>query len=126
MSIQRKTKSLKAVQNYFDNRSAAVSVVELVGFFKDEMNKATVYRILSRMESEGLIHSFSGMDGLTWYASCKGCSSKEHYDQHPHFQCKKCGRMECLEVNLSIPKIKNRKIDSEIVLFVGECNNCLS
>lgn len=126
MSIQRKTKSVKALQQYFESHSNAVCVVDLVAHFKEEMNKATVYRILSRMETEGMIHSFSGKDGLTWYASCKHCSHGEHQDRHPHFQCKKCGRMECLEINLPIPKIENHKVDSEIVLLIGECDNCLS
>jgi Fur family ferric uptake transcriptional regulator len=74
----------------------------------------------------GMIHSFSGKDGLTWYAACKQCSQGEHHDQHAHFQCRKCGRMECLEVSLPIPKIKDHKVDSEIVLLVGECSHCLS
>ena len=126
MAIQRITKSVKAIQDYFENRDAAVSVVELVEHFKKEMNKVTVYRILSRMETEGTIHSFIGNDGLTWYAACKQCSHGEHHDQHPHFQCKKCGKTECLEIDLSIPKIKNHKVDSEIILLVGECENCLS
>ncbi len=115
-----------AVQEFFENSDYAVSVVDLVNHFKEEMNKATVYRILSRMESEGMIHSFNGMDGLTWYAACKHCSHDHHEDQHPHFQCKKCGRVECLEISLPIPKVKDHKIDSEIVLLVGECNNCQS
>jgi Fur family ferric uptake transcriptional regulator len=106
MPIQRKTKSVKAIQDFFENRTTAVSVVDLVDYFKEEMNKVTVYRILSRMETEGIIHSFSGKDGLTWYAACKQCSQGEHHDQHAHFQCRKCGRMECLEVSLPIPKIK--------------------
>ena len=127
MPIQRKTKSVKAIQDFFENRTTAVSVVDLVEHFKAEMNKVTVYRILSRMETEGLIHSFNGTDGLTWYAACSTqCSHKAHHDSHPHFQCKKCGRVECLEITVPIPKVKNRKVDSGIVLLVGECEECLS
>ena len=126
MPIQRVTKSVKAIQDYFENRSTGVSVVDLVNYFKEEMNKVTVYRILSRMEKEGTIHSFNGKDGLTWYAACKQCSHDEHNDQHPHFQCKKCGRMECLEISVPIPKVKNHKVESGVVLLFGECSNCLS
>ncbi|MEL6635400.1 MAG: transcriptional repressor [Bacteroidota bacterium] len=126
MAIQRVTKSVKAMQRYFGDRSTAVSVVDLVEHFRGEMNKVTVYRILSRMEAEGIIHSFSGSDGLKWYAACKQCTNHSHYDHHPHFQCKVCGMIECLEISLPIPKLKNRKVDTEIILLIGECETCAS
>lgn len=126
MPIQRVTKSVKAVQDFFEGRETAVSVVDLVAHFKGEMNKVTVYRILSRMETEGLIHSFNGHDGLTWYAACKECSHTAHNDSHPHFQCKICGLTECLEITIPIPELKNHKVEAGMVLLVGECSRCLS
>ena len=94
--------------------------------FKDEMNKATVYRIISRLEADGIIHSFKGTDGTTWYASCKDCSFDEHRDCHPHFQCKICGKIECLTMDVTVPSIPNRKVDSAQLLITGQCENCQS
>ena len=126
MGIIRKTKSVKTLLNLFEQHTKALSVVELVEQLKQEMNKTTVYRILERLEDDGQIHSFKGKDGLTWYAKCSDCSAAHHNDTHPHFQCRKCGKMECLEMSVSIPKIKTHKVDSEIVLLIGECDSCLS
>jgi len=124
MEMHRKTKSVKTLLDFFSQRKDAVNAVVLVELFKEEMNKATVYRIVSRLEADGVIHSFKGSDGLTWYAACKDCSCEEHHDCHPHFQCKICGKMECLELTVKLPKIEKHKVDSEIILLVGECENC--
>ncbi len=120
----RKTKTLTQVQELFDRRQGAVSVVELVDHFSEVMNKVTVYRILARLEKEGVIHSVRDKDGLTWYAKCQHCLKNSHDDHHPHFQCNKCGRMTCIPMTVTIPKIENHKIEKESILLVGECEDC--
>ena len=92
---------------------------------KNEMNKTTVYRILDRLEQEGIIHSFNGKDGLKWYAKCEGCHAQHHLDKHPHFQCTECGIVDCLEINVTIPNIPNRRIDNSQVLILGQCDLCI-
>ena len=126
MEVHRKTKSVKVLLDFFNQREDAINAVELVAMFKDEMNKATVYRIISRLESDGIIHSFKGTDGNAWYASCKDCSCDEHHDCHPHFQCKVCGKTECLTFDVSVPSIPNHKVDSVEFLITGQCEDCLS
>jgi len=59
MGIIRKTKSVKAVLREFDESNDAVSVVDLVEDLQGEMNKSTVYRILERLQDDGILHSFS-------------------------------------------------------------------
>jgi len=93
MGIIRKTKLVEALLEFFEQEANALSVVDLVEQFKGKANKTTIYRILDRLENEGLVHSFKGQDGLTWYAKCSSdCSSADHKDNHPHFQCKQCGK----------------------------------
>ncbi|NRA93639.1 MAG: transcriptional repressor, partial [Psychroserpens sp.] len=70
MSIIRKTKSVKMLLEIFESTKSALSVVDLVEQLKSEMNKTTVYRILERLENEGVLHSFNGINGLKWYAKC--------------------------------------------------------
>jgi len=120
----RRTKSVMKVQKYLDGRDNAVSVVELVEHFSDEMNKVTVYRILARLEEEGLIHSFLDEGGLTWYAKCQNCVRDDHDDNHPHFQCNKCSTIICLPISITIPKIENHRVDKKNILLVGECEEC--
>lgn len=126
MGIIRKTTSVKFVLQVFEERKKAVSVVALVKLLKEKMNKTTVYRILDRLEQEGVIHSFLGIDGLKWYAKCQGCSASHHSDVHPHFQCKDCGDVECLSVDVKIPLIKNKEIDTAEIILTGRCESCVS
>lgn len=124
MKVVRKTKSVKLLIDIFENSSSAISVVSLIEQFKKEMNKTTIYRILDRLEEDGIVHSFIGLDGLKWYAKCNNCSSHHHIDTHPHFQCQDCGQLDCLDTDITIPKIPNRKIEFAQVLLVGKCEQC--
>ncbi|EAS19921.1 transcriptional repressor [Nonlabens mediterrranea] len=124
MGITRKTKSVKSVISIFENNSDAQSVVHLVDLLKREMNKTTVYRILERLENEKLVHSFVGKDGLKWYAKCTDCCLDEHKDIHPHFQCKDCGKTQCVKQEITMPLLPNYQIDTVEVLFYGLCEQC--
>lgn len=126
MKIIRKTKSLETIVNIFNNSNKAISVVDLVQLLKNEMNKTTVYRILDKLEEEGFVHSFLALDGLKRYAKCQGCSSELHIDTHPHFQCQKCGKLDCLSEEISIPPISSRQVDFAQILLVGLCDTCIS
>jgi len=127
MGVIRKTKFVEALLNIFDKSTNALSVVELVEQFKGKANKTTIYRILDRLENDGIVHSFKGQDGLTWYAKCSSdCSTAHHKDIHPHFQCQQCGKVECLSISIVLPKIKTHKIESAEMFLSGHCENCLN
>ena len=124
MGIIRKTKSLTTILQVFEEKYDAIAVVHLIELVRSLMNKTTVYRILDRLERDGIIHSFNGKDGLKWYANCKDCSVSHHSDKHPHFQCTECDKVECLSVEIKIPSIKNHKVDSSSILLMGKCEVC--
>ena len=126
MGVLRKTKSVKIVLNEFAQNSSATSVITLIDRLKSLMNKTTVYRILEKLEDDGILHSFLAKDGLKWYAKCNGCSADKHKDLHPHFQCLDCGKVDCLSFNIEIPKISNRKIEFSQFLIQGQCEECLT
>lgn len=126
MGVIRKTKSLDLLLGIFNESSNAFSVVQLVKKTEKHMNKTTVYRILDRLEEEGVIHSFNDTNGLRWYAKCNECSKGHHMDTHPHFQCSSCGNIECLSVNITIPKVPGFEIDSAEIMLVGTCKSCSS
>ena len=124
MGIIRKTKSLTTILQVFEEKYDAIAVVHLIELVRSLMNKTTVYRVLNRLEQDGIIHSFNGKDGLKWYAKCKGCTADHHTDKHPHFQCSECDKVECLSVEIKIPSIKNHRIDSTDILIMGQCEVC--
>ncbi|MCH2200068.1 MAG: transcriptional repressor [Flavobacteriales bacterium] len=126
MGIVRRTKSLDLLMSQFADSHDAISAVALIESLKKDVNKTTVYRLLDRLEDDGVLHSFMSSDGIKWYAKCKGCSSSGHADVHPHFQCTDCGKVDCLDLEVTIPSIPGRKINSSQILIQGTCDNCLN
>lgn len=124
MGIIRKTKAVEVLLNTFNNSKEAISAKQLISQLVGKFNKTTIYRVLDKLEDDGVLHSFLGKDGLKWYAKCQGCSASEHKDVHPHFQCLSCGKVDCLSVTVSIPKIDNRKVTVSQVLIQGQCETC--
>jgi len=126
MGIIRKTKSVEVLLNEFNNNSSAISVTKLVTKLNSRFNKTTIYRVLDKLEDDGVLHSFLGKNGLKWYAKCNGCSADKHKDLHPHFQCLDCGKVDCLSFNIETPVIPNRKVNLAQFLIQGQCDECLT
>ena len=126
MGIMRQTKSVKRILNEFEKEPKALSTVDLIKRLSQDHNKTTIYRVLDRLEDDGVLHSFQGTDGVKFYAKCHGCSKSQHSDIHPHFQCVSCGKMDCLDVRVSIPKVPNRRVLSSELLLQGHCEQCSS
>lgn len=124
MGIIRKTKSVEALLNEFEKSSGAISVIELIKRLSSKFNKTTVYRVLDRLEDDGILHSFLGTSGIKWYAKCNGCSKSKHTDVHPHFQCISCGKVDCLDSIVTIPELPKREIVTSQVLIQGKCEAC--
>lgn len=120
----RQTKSVKRILNEFEKEPKALSTVDLIKRLSQDHNKTTIYRVLDRLEDDGVLHSFQGIDGVKFYAKCHGCSKSQHSDIHPHFQCVSCGKMDCLDVRVSIPKVPNRRVLSSELLLQGHCEQC--
>ena len=126
MGIIRKTKSVVELLKEFDNNSSlgAISVITLIERLGSKFNKTTIYRVLDKLEEDGVLHSFLGKNGLKWYAKGNGCSTNVHNDVHPHFQCLVCGKMDCLTVSVALPKMPNRKVVASQLLIQGKCEEC--
>ena len=125
MGVIRKTKSVEILLNKFNKSSKAISAIKLIDCLSSQFNKTTIYRVLDKLEDDGVLHSFLGKNGLKWYAKCNGCSSKAHHDAHPHFQCLDCGKVDCLTtIDVNIPNIPNRKIPISQLLLQGRCEEC--
>lgn len=124
MGVIRKTKAVEVLLNEFNNSSTAISAKKLIEELDSTFNKTTIYRVLDKLEDDGILHSFLGKEGLKWYAKCNGCTASEHADLHPHFQCLSCGKVECLTVSVTLPKIPNKKIETSQLLLQGKCEAC--
>ena len=124
MGIIRKTKAVEVLLDTFNSCDEAISAKKLIEQLGTMFNKTTIYRVLDKLEDDGVLHSFLGKDGLKWYAKCIGCSASEHKDLHPHFQCLSCGKVDCLTVSVTLPNIPNRTIEVSQLLIQGRCEEC--
>jgi Fur family ferric uptake transcriptional regulator len=126
MGIVRKTKSIKLLLHEFKTQTTAISTIELIKRLNSKLNKTTIYRVLENLVDDGVLHSFMGNDGVKWYAMCRNCTKSTHEDLHPHFECIECGKINCLNTEVIIPKIQNHKILSSQILIQGLCEKCVN
>jgi len=125
MGIVRKTQSVKKILSEFQKAPKALSTLDLIDRLKEDYNKTTIYRVLDRLEDDGVLHSFQGHNGVKWYAKCVDCTKTNLSDIHPHFQCISCGQTDCLDVSVPIPNIPNREVSFSQFLLQGRCEKCL-
>jgi len=91
------------------------------------INRVTVYRILDLLVAHGLVDRISTGGRAAYY----GLAPNEHHRPHPHFYCKRCGRMECLNpesitlAGESFHKTFPGQIDKVEVRVDGICKNCM-
>jgi len=92
------------------------------------INRVTVYRILDRLVAEGMVERLSTGGRAAYY----GLAPNEHHRPHPHFYCKSCGQMDCLNpetLNIETQTMQKTfpgQIDKVEVRVDGICKNCLN
>lgn len=129
---QYKTKQLLEIEDFLkENANKHVTVNDIILFFKEQgknIGKATVYRHLERMVSDGSVHKYM-LD-----AGDSACFEYiEDEDLHPvcfHCKCEKCGKLihlECTELSLIGDHLREEHgfdIDHTRTVFYGTCNEC--
>ncbi len=92
------------------------------------INKATVYRILDLLVEKGLIDRLSAFGRASYY----GLAPNDNHLPHPHFFCKICGRVDCLnpdslEIDFSqLWKTFPGEIEKVEARVIGVCKECLN
>ena len=121
----RKTKSVQLIIDAF-KQDKAISIIELVMRFRNNMNKTTVYRILDRLEKSEILHSFKDQNGLKRYArNNTNTKEAENLNYHAHFLCEDCGISSCVSIDLNIPSAFSYTIKNSEHLLLGQCGECL-
>lgn len=91
------------------------------------INRVTVYRILDLLVDSGIVERLSTGGRAAYY----GLAPNDHHRQHPHFYCKSCGQMDCLNpesLNVDTEPLWQTfpgRIDKVEVRVDGVCKNCL-
>lgn len=108
-------------------KEVAISQPDLEKIVGKEVDRVTLYRILSNFEEKGIVHKIFDLNGTATYAICSvECSEDHHHDQHVHFICSVCNSVYCLE-EISLPKIRLPEkftLHSIALNAVGLCDNC--
>ena len=116
------------VMEIIGNNTYPLSAQEIYDTIKrnHSINRVTVYRILDSLVQNGLVDRLSG-----GRASFFGLAPNDHHQSHPHFYCRQCGRMNCLNPRsismdmTSFERIFPGKIDNVEIRVDGVCKNCL-
>ena len=91
------------------------------------INRVTVYRILDLLVDCGVVERISTGGRAFYY----GLAPNAHHEPHPHFYCKRCGQMDCLNPDsLAVEtepfwKTFAGQIHKVEVRVDGICKNCL-
>jgi len=91
------------------------------------INRVTVYRILDLFVDHGVVERLSTGGRAFYY----GLAPNRFHRPHPHFYCKRCGQMDCLDPQIlgtdteSLTKIFPGRLDKAQVRVDGICKNCL-
>jgi Fur family ferric uptake transcriptional regulator len=121
----RNTKHKQHVIALLSVTGPALSADEVLDRLEDAPNRVTVYRILDRLEREGIAHRVVGINGTAYYSLCETqCGGHGHQHNHAHFQCRKCMEVSCLEIEPALPKHGAYLIEDQQVLLIGLCTTC--
>ena len=121
-----KTEPRKKILDLFNKiEDASYSSTYLVEYFKDTINKSTIYRNLKSLEEEKIIHkTYNDQTKLYEYQLNNDC------DHHFHLKCSICGKiihLHCDEAESFINHITNEHnfmISEEMTTIYGICKEC--
>ena len=123
------TPNRQRVLEVIGNNSSPLSAQQIFETLNrtDNINRVTVYRILDLLVDKGLVDRINGGGRSFVY----GLAPNENHPAHPHFFCKSCGNLECLNpqsLNVDLQHMQRTfagLIENVEVRVDGVCKNCL-
>jgi len=122
---QNRLKVLEVIGNHNCPLSARQIFTALKS--RTSINRVTVYRILDLLVGYRLAERISGGGRAFFY----GMAPNNNHQPHPHFYCRQCGHMECLQpeaLNVDIEpldRVFQGAIQGVEVRVDGICKTCL-
>ncbi|WP_028297626.1 Fur family transcriptional regulator [Olivibacter sitiensis] len=115
------------VLQIMSEREAAISQPELEKMVGGDIDRVTLYRVLSTFEEKGIIHKILDLQGTATYAVCSSsCNDREHHDEHVHFSCEICNKVYCLPESIypNIAAPKGFLVKHVTINAIGICRYC--
>jgi Fur family ferric uptake transcriptional regulator len=122
----KKTAPRLKVLSMLADKNVATSQPDLEGVMND-IDRVTLYRILSAFEEKGIIHKVFDLNGTANYAMCSSnCGENHHHDEHLHFNCTNCKNVYCLDDldmhGIDLPS--GFKLEGFTLYATGLCPKC--
>lgn len=92
----------------------------------DSLDKSSIFRALTVMRENGLLHVLDGGKDGTMYEICRERHHGRHSDEHVHFHCEVCHRTFCFE-EIKVPRIElpgDYEVHSTEHTIKGICPGC--
>jgi len=122
----KRTEARIKVLELLVNKKTATSQPDLESVIAD-VDRVTLYRILSAFEEKGIIHKVFDLNGTANYAIClSDCDEHHHHDEHLHFNCTSCKNVYCLD-EMDMPPIvlpTGFKLEKLNFSATGLCPKC--
>lgn len=122
----KRTEPRLRVLAMLSKKKVATSQPDLESVIND-VDRVTLYRILSAFEEKGIIHKVFDLNGTANYALCSSdCDEHDHRDEHLHFNCVVCNNVYCLDDH-DFPKItlpEGFQLQSFDFTAKGVCPKC--
>jgi Fur family transcriptional regulator, ferric uptake regulator len=115
----------RVLARFMENRKA-LTQTELETTMGDSFDRVTIYRTLHSFLESGIVHKIPDDSGTTQYALCDNCTEHAHHDEHIHFKCLKCNKIECLD-HYTVPQFEvpqGYTIKTADLVVTGICAAC--
>ncbi|MBT29337.1 MAG: transcriptional regulator [Thalassobius sp.] len=117
---RRNTNIQTAILNHLKKTKKALSHEMIESEMKGSVNRATIYRALNRFHEDGLVHKVQADDGKQYFTINTDCE-----DDHFHFRCTNCGKVECLEQEIKIELPEGYTCANINAIVSGLCAGCI-
>ncbi len=118
------TKARQQILSCLYSTGEPVSGATLEELLLDECDRSTIYRNLGALTKAGVVHQIR-LNGESRYKIHPVLTDQGIDKEHPHFECKSCGRLFCIDVEIPDPVLPEG-FESEENSFViyGYCRKC--
>lgn len=121
---RRSTPTKEAVLSLLSNAGKAMSQDAIEKKIEQNIDRATIYRVLNRYCEDGILHRIVAEDGKQYFAICIKCEEKKLADHHFHFRCTVCQTIECLPVPVQFSLPQGYFVERVNCILTGVCKDC--
>lgn len=121
-----KTKQKELLLSIIKNQKREFTIKDIYNQVKDKTGLTTIYRLIDKLNNDGLLNKYIGKDNITYYQYLDKCSHENHF----FLKCTNCGNIIHIDCDC-ISELSNHIINEhhfipshEHIIINGICNNC--